>query len=523
MKNAFYINCIADPWIKIAQRLKEAEGLEPVYWNGFALMDDSDKLVSEAFPGIIYCEDSCSWRGIFPKEIEERIANTPIDIDFLRKYASEELQAMKMFDRLDWDLYSINFQERQRLYRNMIRGWLAAIEWLKPSVVISQTIPHHISDYALYLLCQYKHIPYIFPERSNFPGRFVLPETIYTIGDVFDKAFDSALMKTDEELLASIPADILDYYNRLKKDYAIGAPAFMANVNKESRQYASLWGLIRHFIGYFRSSSPHQSLFGKNGMLRHGVIVVYRKNREWIENSRFSLWKYCTMYVSAGRHKEKLLKYYRTFVQKPDLKDEYVLYGLHYQPEATSCPGGDIFVDQRLAIDLLLKNTPENYKVYVKEHPHQFLKQRDGQTSRIKEFYEDLAKNPRIKLLDITENTFDLIQHAKAVATITGTIGWESIVYKKPVIGFGISWYEAYPGVLRITDEKSANGIFSFIQSYKYDEHSLLAYLSAVGEKTYKAYSFYSFLKEIQGMTEEECIDKTIVAINDSLRAHEEC
>lgn len=514
---------MADPWIKVAQRLREVEGLEPVYWNGFALMDDSDKLVPEAFPGIIYCEDSCSWRGIFPKEIEERVAKTPIDIDFLRKYASEELQAMKMFDRLDWDLYSINFQERQRLFRNMVRGWIAAIEWLKPSVVISQTIPHHISDYALYLLCQYKHIPYIFSERSNFLGRSVLPDNIYSIGDVFDKAFNEALKKNNQELLESIPEDILDYYNRLKKDYATGAPAFMAKEDKVSKRYSNIWGLVKHFIHYFRNSGPHQPLFGKKGMLSHGVIVFYRKNQEWIEDSKFSLWKFCTMHLSAGKQKDMLLKFYRSFVQKPDFKDDYVLYGLHYQPEATSCPGGDIFVDQRLAIDLLLKNTPDNYKVYVKEHPHQFLKQREGQTSRIKEFYEDLAKNPRIKLLDITENTFDLIQHAKAVATITGTIGWESIVYKKPVIGFGISWYEAYPGVLRITDEKSASEISSFIQNYKYDEHSLLAYLSAVGEKTCKAYSFYSFMKEIQGMNEDECIENTIVAIIECLRAHGEC
>lgn len=513
MKNVFYINCDADPWIAIAQKLKKEHGLNPVYWGGYALMDGSDKTVPQVFPGILYCEDANSWRGRFPEEILKRAAVTSIDIDFLKQYASEELQAIKMMDRLDYDLYSFNFQERQRMYRNMVRSWMAAIQWLKPEIVIASVMPHHISDYVLYQLCKYYKIPYIFTNHTAFPGRYIVPDTLYSIGNVMADTFLEELKKDDQQLLSEIPEDILDRYNKVKEDYSKGAPVCVARENKLSKRYAHLGGLVWHFMLYFTNKGPHQPLFGKDGMLFHGVRVYYRKDREWLEESRFSLLKFCFMHITAGWKKQKLRKYYTKLTTAPDFSEPYVLYGLHYQPEATSNPGGDVFVDQRLAIDILLKNLPDNYKVYIKEHQHQFLKQRDGQTCRIKEFYDDLAQNPRIRLISLDVSTYELIQHAKAVATIMGTIGWESIVYKKPVICFGNSWYESYSGVKRVTDETSMKDLTEFIQNYQYDEHQMLAYLSALGKQTHRAYYFHHMYKDKLGISEEQCIDTLIQSI----------
>lgn len=521
MKNAFYINCDPDPWIKVAERLRDEYGFNPAYWNGYALMDDSDKIIPQVFPEIIFCEDTDSWRGRFPKEIAERAATTPIDVDFLRKYASEELQAIKMMDRLDYDLYSFNFQERQRMFRNMVRSWTAAINWLKPELVVASVMPHHISDYVLYLLCQYKHIPYVFCGHTPFGFRYIIPDRLFSIGNILDDDFHKECTKSKEELMESIPSDIKGRYQKIKENYALGAPAFMAKEDKLSKRYAHFGGLVWHFIKYFTNKGPHQPLLGKKGMLTHGVIVNYRKDRKWIEESRFSLLKFCFMHITAGWTKEKLKKHYISLTTPPDFNEKYILYGLHYQPEATSNPGGDIFVDQRLVIDLLLKNTPSNYKIYIKEHLHQFLKQRDGQTCRLKEFYDDLAQNPRIRLIDLSVSTYELIQNAKAVATIQGTIGFESIVYEKPVICFGISWYERYSGVLRVTDESSALGITSFIENYKCDERKLLAYLSAVGKNTKQAYYFHHRGKEELMISEDECVARLTDSITQYLAAYE--
>ena len=40
---------------------------------------------------------------------------------------------------------------------------------------------------------------------------------------------------------------------------------------------------------------------------------------------------------------------------------------------------------------------------------------------------------------------------------------------RKPVIVFGMIWYEQCRSVLRITDETSASKIMSYIENYCYD------------------------------------------------------
>ena len=97
------------------------------------------------------------------------------------------------------------------------------------------------------------------------------------------------------------------------------------------------------------------------------------------------------------------------------------------------------------------------------------------------------------------------MKDAKAVATVIGTVGWEAVMHRIPVIMFGLFWYENMPGVMRVTDSKSAENIMSFIESYKYDEHKVLAYLMSVADNTVKAYH-YDEEKEISDVSEDESI-----------------
>lgn len=116
--------------------------------------------------------------------------------------------------------------------------------------------------------------------------------------------------------------------------------------------------------------------------------------------------------------------------------------------------------------------------------------------------------------MSIKEPSFDLINNCMAIGTVCGTVGWESIVRGKPVVLFGVAWYENYDkGVLRVTDEASAKGMCQFIENYIYDEHALRAYLSAVGKNTQRAYYYKAFSKEDLNMTEDECVDNMVGSI----------
>jgi len=205
-------------------------------------------------------------------------------------------------------------------------------------------------------------------------------------------------------------------------------------------------------------------------------------------------------------YKKRLKDYYKKISTSPDFNVDYLIFNIHYQPEATTSPQGDIFVDQSLCVNMLLKFLPVNYYIYVKEHPSQFHAHREGHTARTKDFYDDLNKNPRVRFMPVNYNPFRLMKQSKGVVTIRGTSGWEGMALGKPVIMFGSMWYEKYQGVLKITDEKSASGIKAFIENFVFDERNLFAYLAAVSKKSVKAY-YYRGLKEKLNMSEEECVN----------------
>lgn len=487
MKNVIYINCPGNPWINVTKTLKEKYGYLPVYWIGSPEEDPNLYNVKKEFPNVIVHNSIDAWKGRFPKEIQDIAINSYIDVDFLKGHAHEELQAIKMMDRMDQDLRSFNFMERQRHFRNMLKSWEAAVEFLKPDFVVSQDIPHRLYDYVLNMICKKHNIPFIMFHHTQFPNRyFITVNDFYTIGDLFTNKGGDYIER--EKLNIKIPNDVLTTYENVKKTYEKAAPDYMQKENILQKKSDRPFYLTRLTIKkLFTKYRPYLSGCPAGPTIISHCAYDKRKSKKY-EESEGNIYIHEYNIRKANTYKKKLKEHYLSHVSKPNYNEKYVIHFLHYQPEGTTCPGGDIFVDQSLCIDVLLNNLPKDYKVYVKEHPHQFLRYRIGHTGRMCDLYDDLVKNDRVKLISIEEDTFSLIQHAKAVSTITGTVGWEAIVRKKPVIVFGICWYENYKnGVLRITNNQTSSLISQFIENYQYDEDSLLAYLDAVGKETFSA------------------------------------
>ena len=513
MKNVIYINCWVDPWANVAQRLQDEYGYKPVWWIGYSKEDNSHNIIPERFPDIVYQDNADAWKGRFPKEIEEKAPYYYLDVDFLRRHANHELQAIKMMDRVDQDLRSFNFMERQRHFRNMLKQWMAAIDLVKPDLIVSTAIPHRLYDYVLFWLCEEKGIPFLTIQHTQFPGRFYFSKNeFYSINDIF--VDDWHKFEEMQDVDKYIPEDIKSRYEKVKLDYAQGAPIFIKTMKETEDKMDSPFFMLKRWIRKFSTIYRPYLLGQPADAAAIGLCAYDKRSNKKYENSEGNIYRHEKMILKANKYKKRLKQAYESLVTEPDYGEDYVVYFLHYQPEATTCPGGDIFVDQRLCIELLLKNLPLNYKVYVKEHVHQFSKMKIGHTGRMRDLYDDLVKNDRVKLISTNIDSFELITYAKAVSTCTGTVGWEAIVRKKPVIAFGLGWYENYSkGVLRVTDDNSAKNMFHFIENYKYDEHSLLAYLAAVGKNTKVSDYFKSSKKDFLNMTESECVEGIIDAI----------
>jgi hypothetical protein len=511
LTKVIYNTCFADPWLQVAKVLEEEHGFEPVYWIGYE-MDDSEKLIPASFPNAIYQPVFDAYKGIFPDRISKHYAQAHININFIKDCATYELQALKMMDRMDPDCRSFSFSERQRHHRNLIKNWTTCINTLKPELVISATVPHRVYDYVLYLLCRYSRIPFIMFEHTAFPGRIIPLRDIYSIGQSIKTDCNEILKsKPNAEILkANLASDILEGYQNVQKDYEWGKPAYMESNEFQHKQSSNaVWLAKKVMSEMFHSPAKY---FGRKGFLLNGFPTYFKRKNKSIETSRLNIIQYSINKNKTNKLKRILANYYDSRTKKPAFNKPYIFLPLHYQPEMTSNPSGDIFADQSLCIEALVKNIPENWEIYVKEHPAQFQSHGEGQTSRLKEFYDDLLKFPSIRLMPIATDSFKLISYAMAVATITGTVGWEAMVRRKPVLVFGLSWYENYTGVLKINNEEAADKIYDFIQDFSFDEIKLLSYLAALERNSIRAYYFRG-LKDKMNQPEKECIDNLVASI----------
>ena len=128
-----------------------------------------------------------------------------------------------------------------------------------------------------------------------------------------------------------------------------------------------------------------------------------------------------------------------------DREKKYVYFPLHLQPEMTTDTLGGIYEDQPLAIERLDQILPEGWCIYIKENPIQTYYKRNI------EFFKRLNLIPKETLVHPQTDTFDLIEHADFVATITGSAGWEAITAGKKCLCFGYAWYRSLAGVIRYT------------------------------------------------------------------------
>ena len=141
---------------------------------------------------------------------------------------------------------------------------------------------------------------------------------------------------------------------------------------------------------------------------------------------------------------KKVLSYVNKIAIMPNYKDKYVFFSLHFEQEAT-ISGRGLIDSQLAALKMLSQALPKEWKIYVKEHPHQFsinTRQLYGYpvaTFKTKRFYDEILKLENVIFVNTNIKSKELIEKAEAVATLSGTSIIEAITLKKPVIVFAPS------------------------------------------------------------------------------------
>ncbi|MEC7520535.1 MAG: hypothetical protein VYE22_11750 [Myxococcota bacterium] len=164
--------------------------------------------------------------------------------------------------------------------------------------------------------------------------------------------------------------------------------------------------------------------------------------------------------------------------------ERFVLFPIHFQPEASTLVQAPMYLNQLALIEDIARSLPVGVRLYVKEHL-------SNRGRRPLSFYRDIKRVCGTRLLGPDEDTWALIQRAEAIAVITGTMGWEGLLYDKPVVVFGDAFYAHLPGVYRALDEPKDRWFALFSRAmteHEPDHEALHRYIVALHETSFPGF-----------------------------------
>jgi len=351
----------------------------------------------------------------------------PLDAKLLTELCDCEAVCLQMMDR-DEIVSALSYDERKHIYLTHLRYWHHVIKTDNIKLFLTSNIPHVVYDFIIYSLCKLFKIQTILFYQFQPGLSFIMEDWKQPTPNLRERM--KALLhghRHESKFDLDIPARL---QRELETDPETSQviPFYMLNTAKAEKP--TLSSIIQSLLA--KAQTKLRSFRRIPNFLARSPFIIFREIRSFQE--RRKAWQKINI----------LVKHYEDLCVEPDLTIDYVYLPLHLQPELSTAPMAGVYVNQILIAEMLNYFLPENTLIYIKEHPNQNLEKRDL------EFYPQILRCPKVRLISRNFASRRLISGAKAVATCTGTAGWEAWLSSKPVLLFGYTFYQDAPGIFKI-------------------------------------------------------------------------
>lgn len=480
-----YLNMQGENTSRFIHGLKEA-GHEVVYWQSY---EDKDKLK----PIFKYVGDNKS-TGEKIKTIGQKKFPPPCSEEIREYYQCQLFCHGMRGGYIGGELYeNKGLHEKKHDYYQLLGQWLGFLKYIKPDLIIFSDIPHKTFKYVIYCLAKTLKIEMLMFEFTWVSDRVIFYND-YVLGS---KALDMAIETNKDQVyrVEDLSADIAEYYNAQKEARSSVSPIYMKKVRRGKK------GPCRFFWGQVNFAR-------KNICLDGGAKKVIE---DCIKNAHYLKKGFITLIKSS---KDNIRKEYLSVQRLPEVDENYIYFPLHRQPEKSTLPQGGIFEDQILAIETLAAILPENWKLYVKEHPLQWeLGGSKGEargdlsysSDRYPGYYRKIAEARSVKVVPIETSSAELIKGARAVATITGKAAWEAVQRGIPALLFGDTWFANCPGVFKVNGPESCGqAVVKISQGFKPSNQDIINFLKSFDQATFHGYIDNAYGPKISRLTTNE-------------------
>lgn len=439
-----------------------------VYWMG-GNSKHKDKL-----PETIFHTNLDVLHGIPAKGIDISEFPPPGKDLIKRLHKVESLILTMMNAKLD----ELCTDERKHLYYNMLQYWHGVFKKYKPDIIIHSNVPHDTCSYLIYELAHLLNIKTIMFQDTYISDRLLAYIDFWKGSDDLHKELQKNQNKNFS--LKDLSKDLQEYYKMQTDSKRDATPVYIDILkNKYSR-----FGLLLDKLRNFKKSIKQGTVLKK---IAQSIVKKFKQN---------------------------LKKEYNSIQIKPDFNKKFIYVPLHLQPELSTSPQGHIFADQILMLEILSASLPSDWIIYAKEHPFQWI--RRGlifSSARYQGYYKKIAKLKNVKIIPIKTDTYTLINKTQAVATASGTAGWEAILRSKPALIFGYPWYRDCSEIFRIKDVESCKKALEKITNgFVINQQQIINYLKCLDKATIHAYISPEIGKQSK-LTEKESINSRIQRI----------
>lgn len=433
------------------------------------------------FCGYVYLRSSYEWLKkqtdlnytslVLDEDVHERYKKEKLDLEYLKKleqdYGLPNLWAYIALDRVlmysqlvreypyNTPLYT--HEEMLRILQVKAKAIINFMDTEKPDVLI---FPNNggIGSLLLDTIARKKKIKILYIVAPALADCHLLSEDLNTF---------SGVNKIFKKRMAAAPINDA-YFEKARK--------ILNDFRAAPRPYNDDLLLTRQPV-----NRRKQLVFLKpKNLIRSAKWFLHLLRQHFASRERFDY-----SYIHPwGYLKDRLKRKTRNLIGANDLYDkfnpdeQYAFFGLHVEPEVSILLAAPFVTDQINLVRQIARSLPVGYILYVKEHPSMT-------PHRPRAYYRELKKIPNVRLLSPTIPSFDIIKNAKLVTTITGSVGWEALMLKKPIIDFGHIYYNEISMVKRCGEmEQLPYLVKEQLENFEYREEEFLTFLAAIVEES---------------------------------------
>mgnify|MGYP001248036304 CR=1 FL=1 len=292
------------------------------------------------------------------------------------------------------DFYKFSHEEILSILEKECKLYESILDEIKPDFLITSETALH-QQHLFYELCRKKGIKILMLNQSKIAYKCIISQELHKLDSMPKLSDIQSKNRTFDELRNFLTSN--DNAKQLKtyqQDFG-GTKSTKLNAG------------FQYFIKSDNSNvKTHFSYYGRNKL------------------------QVLTNYISLSL-KAKIRK---SFIDK-NLEyeihedEKFILFTLHQEPERTLLIEAPFHTNQLEIIRHIAQSLPVGFKLYVKEHFTQKLRE-----WRKISYYKEILAIPNVRLYHPSANITKLIQNSSLVVSIAGTISLEAAFFEKPSI-----------------------------------------------------------------------------------------